>query len=129
VFRNVHIAVYCWSGNNLTINDIIGRFLSHSRTQNGAIINCAVAGIILAPIYFGSPEKPQTIDDLYQPNGQTIAIFWIIATLLTTAYNLYRKPFRTPEIRVLNCHFCGAKMETKKLKCSKCQSESERADS
>jgi tRNA(Ile2) C34 agmatinyltransferase TiaS len=56
--------------------------------------------------------------------NKTSAIIYVVIVLVTAAYNIYRKPFITPEVKNPKCNYCGAQMATTELKCMKCRKKS-----
>lgn len=117
-----------WSGNKLPDQDI-QKLPWRSRTQKGVSYSCFIAAIIVVAIYLdsitittknGAVEKFSLIPSIYQP----YAIGYIVTTLILAAVSIRRKSFRTPEIKVAICHYCGATMATSELRSENCSATS-----
>jgi hypothetical protein len=123
--RRLHGVRQSWSGDELSVLSRVQRFLGLPRTQNGVPISCLIGGIIVIALYFssisltsknGEVVKLSVIPLIYQP----YLTGYVVAILFVGAFTIWRKSFRTPEIKSNNCHWCGAVMITSELTCQNC---------
>lgn len=109
------------------IKDFLSSKLKKSRRLTA--INSAIAGFILFLFSFGFELKIldlQITISSYSEIGKYLIIYSSL-TLFWMSIYLIKKPYITPEIKTLRCHYCNSLMSTAELICQNCSSTSKKS--
>jgi hypothetical protein len=91
-------------------------------------INSVIAGFILFLFSFGFEFKILDLQIMISSDsdiGKFLTIYSSLTLFWMSVY-LIKKPYITPEIKNLRCHYCNSLMSTAELMCENCSSTSNR---
>ncbi|MDN5847566.1 MAG: hypothetical protein L0H53_14975 [Candidatus Nitrosocosmicus sp.] len=89
-------------------------------------INSLIAGIVLSFVYFGGKIEFMNLEITIDSNsylGNSLMMYGFFTLIFMSVY-LIKKPYITPEIKNIRCHYCDSLMSTKELRCQNCPSSS-----